>query len=111
MLWRKGIGWIWPPPPGTKARAFPGPEGRTAGCEGAAMMTGWALTGDPTESEEDGDYNCCYYNTYSSIRTHLEHSGSTGTLIQMLHGWPAARGGHEGSENPPCSDIQESADR
>lgn len=45
-FWSTWMGWIWPPP-GTKARAFPGPEDMTVGWGGAAMMTCWALTGDP----------------------------------------------------------------
>lgn len=39
-FWSTWMGCTWPAPPGTKARAFPGPEGRTVGWGGAAMMTG-----------------------------------------------------------------------
>lgn len=42
-------GWTWPPPPGTKARAFPWTEERTVGRGGAAIITGWALTGEPAQ--------------------------------------------------------------
>lgn len=46
-FWSTWMGWTWPPPPGTKARAFPGPEG----WGGAAMMTCWPLTGEPTQRQ------------------------------------------------------------
>lgn len=49
-FWSMWMGWTWPPPPATKARVLP--EGSTVGWAGAAMMTGWALTGEPTQNQQ-----------------------------------------------------------
>lgn len=94
-FWSTWMGWTWPVPPGTKARAFPGPEGRTVGWGGAAMMTGWALTGEPART--DTNKNAVVYKSHVCIchwilcvfvclwvQPYLGHSGSTYTQVQML---------------------------
>lgn len=92
-LWSRWMGWTWPPPPGTKARAFPKPEGRIVGCGGAAMMTGWALTGDPTKRAiKYSSWNtihvnasCMYFNAHLNMRAR-----SPGALWEYLYSGTAA---------------------